>query len=259
MALTRTDYPAAASSPTSVATSSFTPPANAVLVAVGVYVQSANSTPWTPDACTITQTGGLTWTEQVDVAGTGASDYRVGGQIFTAVTGGSPGSMVVEITRTSGDAGYNRLYLRVMAFEGANTSSPVGGTAENSAIATNGAQSLSLSATPASTSAIVGAIAGVVANSGQVYADPASGYNVNDRYNDAGIIGVLVQVRDPGSTSTECGSADTLNASSTDTYYGGGIAFAVEIKEAGGGGGASTVPPTILTPNQFRFSAGFGR
>lgn len=75
----------------------------------------------------------------------------------------------------------------------------------------------------------------------------------------------VVLYRDIGGTETELlrvaantsGSALTGGESGIFTYD-PNIRFS-NWTDAGGGGGASTVPPTVITPKQFGFSAGFGR
>lgn len=152
MALSRTDYgPYLASPPQGTgafSTGSFTPPDNSLLVAL---VLGGTDSPASENSY-VTTGGSLTWTKRVFETITYSGDGLLI-QFWTApVTTGA--SMTVTSTHT-GINSYN-MSIWPYAYTGYDTGSPIGGTAsDNDATGTN---SLTLSATPASTSEVIAAL-----------------------------------------------------------------------------------------------------
>jgi hypothetical protein len=130
-------------------TASFTPADNSLLLAIVSYT-GHNLTQDKSADITIAG-GGLTWTRRLYV-GTGTG-YGQGLAIFTApVDTGASMSLTL-------DAGANAIWAygcQVFQYTGYDPASPVGATAMTNDAVEDGAQSLTLSATPASTSEVLG-------------------------------------------------------------------------------------------------------
>jgi len=136
------------------------------------------------------------------------------------------------------DCGARNIYfyfVHVVAYTGSNTSTPTGATATDSATVTNGAESLTLSAAPASDSEVIAARLLEASGAGTVLAAEGSGWtevydsSADDEY------GLESQIR-TGSTSTDVPWVDIQNGTATIAR---GVALALEIMAAAGG---ATVP-----------------
>lgn len=98
---------------TSAVTGSFTPSANALLIA-SVFARQNTTVPAQP---TISDTTGLTWTEIKDQQYDPGSNPRARGRMFWAQVGGSPASMTV----TGSVSGASNTFIIVDEYTGAGT------------------------------------------------------------------------------------------------------------------------------------------
>lgn len=165
MALSRTDYGPYLFDNTGFtpqgtgpfSTGSFTPSANSILV---VFVM-CGSDDIASESSYIVTGGSLSWNKEVFEA----YDFTPGNgaiyQIWTAEVGGSPSSMQVTVTHT----GINSYSFGVLVadYTGYDTVDPVGQV--DAANATGTTQTITFGGSPASTSAVLGAIL-VIANNG---------------------------------------------------------------------------------------------
>lgn len=147
MALSRTNIGAYASGSSygtgSFTTSSFTPPANSLLVVALEAVRNGSASNFMSN---LTISGGsLTYTKRAERE---QGDWRAAVQLYTAPVGASPGSMTITV-----DCGAINVYqyiVHVFAYEGYDTSSPVGATGTAGGNSATGSLTLNLSATTAS-------------------------------------------------------------------------------------------------------------
>ena len=228
MALSRTVH---------AANSSFAPGAvgDLIVLAIAALRNDTNS-PWTPSGIAVSG-GGLSWTRRVDVAPT-RSDWNLAVQVWTAVAA-STSSISITITKASGDANYYGSWFRAITYSGANTASPVGVTATDDTFGADGAQSLTLSGAPASSSEVVGIIGGQM-YTGIGNADVGSGYTSLFAQGTDGEYMLEGQYR-TGSTDTSAGWSDVYGVGSSGSYFYDTLALAFEIKEAAGGAATSFV------------------
>lgn len=203
----------------SYTTGSFTPSNASLLVVICSVLTNGGSTD-PSGSLTISDSVGLTWTAQVNVGD--ASAWSIGMRIWTApVTTGA--SMTATV-----DCGAIDIYGYGVSIVDYTGYGAVGTTGSNSALGTNGAGSVTLGASPASASEIIGGI--TQDPTGTPGATPDTGHvelydlSVTD-------IGVQSQVRSPGSTSTSFAWSDI--ATSANLYK--SVGAAIEITEAGGG------------------------
>lgn len=243
MALVRTNRASAISTANSVTTASFTPSANSLLVAC-VGGNSEGATP------VYTVSGGsLTWTRRksqwvTDGSGSGWDDQT---EIWTAPVGASPSSMTVQVSST---ATMDGIYISTYDYTGYNTSSPVGATASGTRVEADGAFSITLDGSPASTSEViaVGGADNYLASAGAVFT-PGSGWTQLYENNTSETFG-HVQIRG-SSTST---AVAWVQFDCTAGGYGFGTAVAIEIK-ADAGGSPQSITGTLFTNSQT-FPAG---
>jgi hypothetical protein len=231
MPLSLTDHGDATSTAVdSVASSSFTPSDDSLVVAIAHVYSNGAVTP-------AISGGGLTWTERAQarvVDGGFMTDVR----IWTApVTTGA--SMTVTVSWTGG-SGEGAL-LSVVDFTGYDESDPVGGVMEYTDTGgRTGAFSEDLDSAPASGSYVIG---GGVAEGSADNIDPGTGwtaiYNV-----DSGDLSNVNQYR-TGSTDAAF-EFDDLDASFNTSVA------AIEIQEDTGGGGGATIPPIADYYNRLR-------
>lgn len=228
---TRTDFPITphvsdfltddGSGPVDLTSTSFTPVANALLVAAVSVIKDGTSP---EDALTVTG-GGLSWTRRkaVSEAGTGVTSTI---EIWTAPVGSSPSSMTINVAgpaQTSAAHGS----IQAFSFEGYDTASPVGATASGTALG-QVAASITLDASPATTSYVVAARAFFDAATNNGGTAPGGNYfEIFDRAdgNGAGCQAVMYRT---ASTSTSVDWDDIAEGGSVsaDTC----IAVAVELK-----------------------------
>jgi len=241
MALSRTDHGAFSRADTSspFVTGSFTPDSNSLLV----VVITCEDCPATFSADIAVSGGGWTWTKQVaaDNDATGAAE---GCAIFTAPVG-TGASMTLSITGQG--TNLSAVYARAFSYTGYNTSSPVGGTA-SFGDGTGGANttllSITLNATPASDSVVLGVI-GMSADAPGLAPGPSGGFTELFEENlPAGWQNTQIQHR-TSSTST---TVDWTTASVTPDLR---VGAAIEIKAAAAGGAAARVVGIGLTESRF--------
>lgn len=137
------------STSTSFDTGSFTPPNNSLLVAI-IHHGDSRTSGWTAP---VVSGGSLSWTERESI--TAAAQWQVGSVIATApVTTGA--SMTVTFTSGANAFANGTTYI-VYAVTGYNVADPVGlANSSKSTTNPNGAASLSLGGTPASSSFLLG-------------------------------------------------------------------------------------------------------
>jgi hypothetical protein len=219
------------SAATSFTSGSFTPPDNSLLV---VMLAAYNVT-----SASISG-GGLTWTQQVSLQDNGTDkDFLV---VWTApVTTGS--SMTVTVSTLNFDASNGT--MQIISYTGYDTTTPIGATASNNSIGTDGPQSLTLSAAPDTASEILGVMAGNSNGSapGETTVTPGTGWTEIEDLFSNGWEGIQTQVIT--GTTTQTVSWNDINDAPT-TMEGTASAAAFEIRAAGGGGGPTVV--TFSTP-----------
>lgn len=220
-------------------TGSFTPSNSSLLVAIGTAQKDGQAGSDRSSALTITDSAGLTWTSRA-LAGSTA-DYGMAIRVWTApVTTGA--SMTVTL-----GCGANLTIaklLSVFEYTGHDTSSPVGATASSAALALDGAVSLTLSGTPASTSGICGGAGRALNATGTTTATEGSGYTEIHDICTTDDAALQTQARLAGSTSTSFDWVD-IDASGV-ALYDAVCGVAIEIKEASG---ATVTPSRIIHPH----------
>lgn len=110
---------------TTVVSNSFSPPAGSVLVVSWV----GNTAIGNPSAPSISNTGGLTFTQQNWRSSADSGGAHGQAAIWTAVAASAPGSMTVTVTTGSG-SGDRHARLQVEVFSGVDNGSPVAATNE---------------------------------------------------------------------------------------------------------------------------------
>lgn len=212
-------------------TASFTP-SNSSLLVVAVSLGFDDAGPDTYDFNpTISDSAGLTWTQRVSIASeTGGWDR--GTRVWTApVTTGA--SMTVSIDH--GSVSVYAYAVSVVEFTGHDTTTPTGATASDAALATNGADSITLSGSPASDSVVMAYLHQEM-NSGAGGAQEGTDFTELQDFGTSGGIYLETQYR-TGSTSPTVGWQDTMTGAGSIFSI---DAVALEIKAAAGGGGTTT-------------------
>lgn len=219
-------------------TASFTPPNNSLLVVLAAFQKNAAGGfggVACASAMTISDTAGLTWTSR-EFGGL-TTDYGGSVRGWTApVTTGV--SMTVSV-----DCGAFDIFggfISVVDYTGYNTADPVGATAIDISMVTNGADSITLSAAPAATSEIFGGRYGGVPGSGAAAATPGSGYVEIHDLSVNGASGLQTQARPPGSTSTTFEWADVSSGTEATLEC---VGIAIEIKAASAEAGPTDIVP----------------
>ena len=214
--------------PLTITTGSFTPANGSLLVAIGGAAVAGAETPGDYSASfgiTDSSAGGpLTWTPRANVGNTGSEGGQM--RVWTApvVTGVS---MTVTLSTPVGND-MNRMLVSVIQVTGYDTVTPVGVTGTDAAIATDGADSVTLSGSPAATSLIIGGRAAGTPGTGTILASPDTGHTELHDLNITDNTGLQTQQRDAGSTSTAFSWADVANGTTT---IANGVGLAIEIKE----------------------------
>lgn len=206
-------------------TSSFTPSNNSLLVAIAGLIENAGTTD-PSGALTVTDSAGLTWTARANAGA--ATTWATGIRVWTApVTTGA--SMTVSF-----DCGTRNSYQyfgAIFDYTGYDSGSPVGVTGSDGAIAFDGADSITLSGTPAADSEVIGAIYkdnGGTSTEGTGWTELADIINGNQSMYVQSIVGL-------GSTSVPW--VDTSEPTATKI-----VGVAVEIKA----GAAASAPKRSL-------------
>lgn len=236
MTLTRTTlatYGAAINTAGGWTSGSFTPADGSLLVACVSGMHDWGSTDPSADF-TISDSAGLTWTRGVYYGD--ASSWSMGGAIFTA-----PVTTGVSMT-VSADCAARAMYsgsIVVLGFTGHDTSSPIGATGTVTG-PTNGAATITLSGTPASTSQVVGQLVIDLAGAPDtvVGADYAEIVEL-----DMSGSAAEVMVRTANVASTSFGW-DDVDGGSASIYKSAGMA--VEVREA------SVTAPAFVAPRRPR-------
>jgi hypothetical protein len=153
----------------SVTTTSFTPPADSLLVAVvGVFATGEI------EPGLALSGGGLTWTRRAIGGNSGAGYDACGIQIWTAVaTSTASKTLTISDGTSVSDAGAT---IQILAYTGYDHANPIGKTVGDDDIGTNGAGSMMLSGSPLLTSAVVASRFFVVNGSNPTTATPGSGW-----------------------------------------------------------------------------------
>lgn len=221
MALSPTTRATVSATSDTVTTGSFTPSADSLLVAMVTFQNGfADDTAAT---CTMTGTGGLSWTSRANALSTTPFEMRA--QIFTAPVGSSPASQTATATITDGSS--DNVALALVDFTGYNTGTPTGVTLGAITGSRSGAYSPALSGTSASDSYVVAI--GIIAD-GSGTSDATVGASWNSVYSVfLGFFAAILAEHRSGALSTADWAA--FNATFATA------AAAVEIKAAGGGGG----------------------
>jgi hypothetical protein len=248
MALSRTDFgPYGATPPQGTGafvTGSFTPPSNSLLVVISLF---SNESSANGDSGYVLTGGGWTYTKRDSMNHSFAADNAYNVQLWTAPVG-TGASMQLTLTHT-GIGSYSG-YIFPYAYEGYNTSSPVGGTDVNANAGTS--HTLTLSSAPATDSEVIGGIAVITANADGSDASITAGSGFT-------LIGSAQYVTDSfakAQTEFRTGSASDsvtfTTATSASSPFDTRVYGALEIKAAAAGGGAAArVVGTGLTESRF--------
>lgn len=224
MALTRTQRIASTSAATfgagAYTTASFTPSDNSILVVVCAAIQTSDTGMEGTDL-TITDSAGLTWTSRA--ATTGSPAWSYGCRIWTA-----PVTTGVSMTVSVDCGAFSMEFYRVEVFDYTSDtgSADVGGNAAGTDADGDGAASITLSATPATSSHVLAVcMTGLGGASGTITS--GSGFTeVNESVMTSWAV-VETETR-TGSTST---TVDWVDVLATGTGFGGSVLAAVEITE----------------------------
>jgi len=205
-------------------TAAFTP-SNASLLVVQVGGQTAGGSGDIGAAFTISDTAGLTWTPRANAAMTGS--FATGTRQWTApVTTGV--SMTVTV-----DCGANDIaqYLvSIVDVTGYDTGTPVGATVQDTSVASDGADTITLSAGTAASSVVVGGRCGGPTGTGTILAAAGSAHTEVHDLNATSALGLHTQVCDLGATSTAFSWTDTANGTGVCDHACVGVA--IEVKAA---------------------------
>jgi hypothetical protein len=209
-------------------TPSFTPTADALLVAIVIGTQGGSATQ------TFTDSAGLTWTNQ-----TGASAWIGGYQkavyFSTAPVGSSPSSMTATFTSAGSDFfGGNFVVLEVEDYDSVQG---VVQTFSDSGGARSGAYTGTLGASTSAGNDLIGAA--VVTSSTQALTaiTPGTGYTQLLEYGngDGQLVGQVQSI------DTAQSSIDWANL--TSSGFGGWVVGAIEVGVDSGGGGGPVIAP----------------
>ena len=215
----------------SYTTGSFTPSANSLLTVI-VCAETNNGSSDISASLTITDSAGLTWTAITNVGN--STSWATGMRAWRAPVGASPSSMTVTV-----DCGANNIYeylVDAIDSTGYDTSSPIGATATGGGSGSNGlgadgAASITLSAAPASSSLVIGALGGDTSSTGGV----TYGTGWTELYDVRGPGEAFLQVQErTGSTSTTVGWNDICTSGTA--WKSLGLAFEVKAAASGSTG-----------------------
>lgn len=230
MALARTTFAISESGDNhgtgSFTTGAFTPPDNSLLV-VAIYAHGTSGADISSSQ-TISDSVGLTWTSRA-LVGVAASD-GLGIRVWTApVTTGAS----MTITADCGAENVFKYGVHRIAYTGYDTGSPTGATATAGVSGATDDETITLSASPATTSEVVAAM-GIIMGGGTQLVTPGTGWTeIYEGTSDADFSNTQSQVR-TGSTSTSV-VWDDIDAGTGTATHGGFLA--VEIKAAAAAAG----------------------
>jgi hypothetical protein len=208
---------------TSKQSSSISPTANSLLIAVVALMNASGTFNVTGVTDTLSGTG--SWTVHQQAHGTASNRYSVA--IMTAQAGSSPGSGTVTVSWTNNSA---RTVLSICEITGHSTSAPVPQGAANTG--TGNALTVTLGSTPAATSCVVAAV-----NTGAGNGSVAAGTGFTE----------LVETVSGGSLQSDLQIQYDLASADATADWGTTLAtfnnagVAIEIAEAGGGGGGPAI------------------
>ena len=225
----------------SIATASFTPSNNSLLLVLcGITPNGA-----TTSAPNLTVAGGsLSYSDAVTSSNTaGNAECRA----WTALVS-TGASMSITF-----DCGSDNIYMYkwvVYEFTGHNTSTPVGATGtatqgDGSNGSVNGALTLTLNASPATTSYVVTMLYANALASTSHSATPLTGFTAGHEVDSATADDYLITEYRTGSTSTAAGWNDTQTAGGIQTFS--AASLSVEIKESSGTNGTATPGAIAVT------------
>lgn len=235
MALSRTSVFAAESTAVGAyTTSSFTPPANSLLVVTGWMLSDTDIR-----AGLSISGGGLTFTQRGptlnpdnNAAAPGFTDEH---QMWTAPVGASPSSMTVTITPPATNT-VQFVDVHIVAYSGYDTVTPIGATGSfggTGGIASGSSESLTLSGAPASSSYVFASMT-AGANSAAGPITPGAGWTEIYDWVGANVNGLGFQSQErTASTSTTVSWANTDTNGNAGGLY-GCSGLAIEIRAASG-------------------------
>jgi len=224
----------------------FTPSANTLLVVIFGANDNGFETDLMQNEISSVTGGGLTWTKLL-YADTGTA-YKARSVIYYAEVGGSPASTTVTITFV-GTSQIGSISASIWECSGYDTFSPLGGKAALANQASNGAVTMTLDATPASTSIVLRHIHRNCDPGGGTFdTDLGTGFTEDGVSNQDSVYVWSQSSQRGSSTSTAVGFDDVQTGSATTTNYETSMA-AVEVKAAAGGGGGLSIPVAM---NQYR-------
>jgi hypothetical protein len=233
MALTRTVYTqGSVAGGTSVATTpSFTPPNSSLLVVVGSFVDTENFVTGGGGGSDLSVSdsidGTTGWTSRAVTPD--PAEWGMGMHIWTKpITTGA--AMTVSVTSAAGNF---RIYVQPIAYEGYDTSTPVGGTVTAVDSSGDGAKTITLSSAPAAASEVLGVLTAVPA-SGTLTVTHGTGWTELWDIAVANWTNFQGQVR-TGSTSDSV-VWDDMAATGTGLES---VLAAIEIRAADEGGGST--------------------
>lgn len=224
------------------------------ILVLGKFINGGSGTDAPGNVIALTDTGAsLTWTRQ-DFADNGNTDFSAASIVWTATSNGTP----FTLTATKTGIGVGSWCLNVYDFSGAHATTFVGALASEQLGGNDGAQSMTLSGTPASTSMVIASMCAVL-NSGDVNAIEGAGWT--EEYDTPHTDWAMRHVQSrTGSTSTTVAWADV-------SVGGGGIyhnpvAVAIEIiaaEESGGTVNTETLSDTVTVSDGFTNFLRFNR
>jgi hypothetical protein len=201
----------------------FTPPANSVLIVI-VEVMEVGGTSNPVGDLTISDSQFGTWT---DVGSVGiATSWSMGLRVWRQEIGSAPTGIYVTVDCGARDVAFYGVTVR--AWTGHNVSSPIGALASKSPAATNGAESMTLSGSPV-TSSEVYALFMKDATTPDRGVTPGTGWTENfDNFQSGEGTQLQAQFR-LGSESQEVSWLD-VDAGGVGTTINKSVAFAFEVK-----------------------------
>lgn len=241
MTITRTQRNATTSAATfgtgAFASGSFTPSNDSLLLALGFGITTLDGGFRGTDL-TITDTAGLSWTSRAATTASPAWSYGIRAWTAPITTG-------VSMTASLDAGAFSMEFYRFEIFDfttdlGVGSTVGVGGTAIGSDADGDGAASITLSATPATSSQVIGAcLTGLGSVSGTITSGAAF-----SQINEAVLTSWAVtetEVR-TGSTST---AVDWVDVLATGTGFGGSALLGLEITETAGAPLGPIIPGII--------------
>jgi hypothetical protein len=190
----------------SAADTQFTPTAGHMVLAMASFTATSNSGQTGADITVTRAEGGLSF---ANVLGTSAgANWSQGIRVAYAIADGNP----VTVTSTISGAAVRRMVLQVCTVSSFNASTPIGGKGTGADTDGDGAASVTLDATPASTSIVFGLTA-ATAGSGTITVAPSTGWTELYDFSEASWSNAFGQYR-TGHTSTTVPFDDLIENSS---------------------------------------------